>query len=200
MTSTTSLEILSWPMAVRVAILSSFSILWSHIPVGTSLLLKHKGSVHSILAEAYPEHKWVAFRFSRVPTDYWKRVKASYNNDALRDYLIWLGEQYCGIKFSGNETSDSKELEKWYTVTRTTLPSGSKQMLQQFGGLVKALQTAFPSHPWNPKLFQSKEGTKHQHHLSEITGRMFPSLCASIRFSLRLALFLLNFNNSIMQL
>src|SRR4051812_17575103 len=118
------------------------------------------GSIQRILENAYPDHKWESFKFARVPKFFWRDQRLQLNRTNVKDYLQWIGKEYCGIGPDG-------ALHKWYTVTRKGLPPHAPAMLRAFGGLARALAVAFPEHPWNDQRFDGSGASRSQDYLYE---------------------------------
>jgi hypothetical protein len=55
---------------------------------GTSLIQKYyASSLRNALSEAYPDHRWVSWRFSRVPSETWSDPANQ------KDFILWAKDQ-----------------------------------------------------------------------------------------------------------
>jgi hypothetical protein len=68
--------------------------------LGNGLSKKYHNSPSRLLAEVYPEHDWLPWKFDKCPQKYWDNV----NNK--RKFLDWAGKQL-----------NVKEMGDWYKVT-----------------------------------------------------------------------------------
>jgi hypothetical protein len=58
------------------------------------LLQKHyRDSLQEALSALYPHHAWQLWRFSKVPSNYWKTIAARNETQTLRDFLDYIGEK-----------------------------------------------------------------------------------------------------------
>jgi len=82
--------------------------------------------------------------------------------------MKWVGSEYCGIE-------DPADFDKWYTVTRKSLPPHTPPFLQAFGGLPNTLQIAFPDYNWDVNRFTGSGTSRTQEYLYEMIRRIYPS-------------------------
>ena len=107
---------------------------------GDSLLEKHGGWMWRLLSTVFPEHKWVASKFGRVPHGFWASL------DHQQTYLDNLGD-HLGVK--------EGELDGWYSITSTDfIQSGAGGLLKLYGdSLPKLLAAVYPNHQWDSAKF-----------------------------------------------
>jgi len=66
-----------------------------------------------LLRIAYPEHKWLPWKFAHKPVSFWRSL------DNQREYLDWLGKE---LKFT--------RMEDWYKITgKDFARNGGKRFL-----------------------------------------------------------------------
>jgi len=83
---------------------------------GGGLIHKFNGSVISLVRSAFPDHKWLPWKFVQLPKDFWT------NRQNVAEYMEWLAKKL-----------DIQSMDQWYNVKKTTFD-------QNFGTL--ALNTA----------------------------------------------------------
>eukprot|EP01114_Cavostelium_apophysatum_P020381 TRINITY_DN6811_c0_g1_i1.p1 TRINITY_DN6811_c0_g1~~TRINITY_DN6811_c0_g1_i1.p1 ORF type:complete len:459 (+),score=101.36 TRINITY_DN6811_c0_g1_i1:103-1479(+) len=101
---------------------------------GVQSLLSYYGrSLQKAIAASYPDHPWKTYRFSRVPTDFWKDP----NNH--RAFVEDLGKSLGFTTF-----------EDWYKVKEEDfLQHHGSGLLRHHGHFSKAVISVFPEHEWN---------------------------------------------------
>lgn len=110
---------------------------------GGDLLRKHH-SLPSLLQQAYPEHKWFTFKFTRVPVGFWT------TRENRLDFMRWLQDQL-----------SIKDMKDWNQLTADHLMKyGGSRMLSLFGNSVYSLlKDTFPTHYWDRDNWSSKRST-----------------------------------------
>jgi len=129
------------------------------LPGGHSLL-KHKfgSSLLTALSDAFPEHKWVPWRFSKSPAGLWKlqltSVMTASALDNRRAFFKWLGEKL-GVK----------RLEDWYHISFDEIvQNGGAGLLRNYynDSIYTALREIYPEHIWHPWEFtRLPKGSSH---------------------------------------
>lgn len=112
---------------------------------GGTMLVAHFGnSVYKAVMAVYPEHPWLPWKFVKAPRGFWHKPENQ------RWFLEWL---YSQLGFSS--------MEDWYKVRLSTIMEygGGGLMLIHKRSISKALQTAFPEHPWLPWKFAGTSTT-----------------------------------------
>jgi hypothetical protein len=106
---------------------------------GGPMPLFYGNSLSVALMELFPEHKWVIWRFSKVPEGFWDKV------ENRRSFFEWL---YKELKL--------KDTDGWYRVTRTSVAryGGSALLAMHQDSLPKTLQAIYPEHTFNIWRFQ----------------------------------------------
>lgn len=107
---------------------------------GTIMLTKvYGGSILQALQDAYPDHKWLPWRFSvGLPNKFWD------NKQNQREFMDWLGF-----------TLGYTQLEDWYSITTKELDqNGGNYLLQKFNDSpCDLVQSTFPEHNWKIWMF-----------------------------------------------
>ena len=67
---------------------------------GRVLFHKYKDSLYSLLSSVYPEHDWLAWRFSHTPRGYWDSI------DNQKKFMDWV---FTKLNY--------KDMGDWYRVT-----------------------------------------------------------------------------------
>jgi hypothetical protein len=100
---------------------------------GVTLLNKYLGSPIKLLQSIYPEHYWMIWKFSIVPTGYWDKPQNR------KEFVDWMGSEFGFTK-----------LEDWYNITRNQIKEkgGSTLLRKQDNSLIKLLQSVYPEHNW----------------------------------------------------
>ena len=122
---------------------------------GGVLLLKklYKGSLYYALSSVFPDHSWLAWKFSRVPFGFWDSLIHQ------KAFFDWLGKEF---EFS--------TLSNWYQVTKEVIDNrGGNSLLSKYDGSpAKALRSIYPEHEWiawkfnqvSPQFWANKENHK----------------------------------------
>lgn len=126
---------------------------------------KNRVALPKILAEKYPEHNWLPWKFEHygVPKGYWLNVE----NQRL--FLDWAGKKL-GVQ----------KMEDWYSIEGRQIIElkGGSTILHQQGGLVQALKAIYPDYDWKPEKFEQKHSgfwhdMSHQRQFVEELGKKF---------------------------
>eukprot|EP01126_Amoeba_proteus_P063446 TRINITY_DN8747_c0_g5_i1.p1 TRINITY_DN8747_c0_g5~~TRINITY_DN8747_c0_g5_i1.p1 ORF type:complete len:215 (-),score=55.83 TRINITY_DN8747_c0_g5_i1:512-1156(-) len=131
----------------------------SHIESPTTS--RETRSFRRLLMKAFPEHNWLIWKFSPIPTGFWN------NPDNVVKYLNWL-EGELGIK----------EKEDWYRISYDEISKlhGSK-LLKKYGGIPKILKAFYPHVKWDLKKFSPTTfGKKTQKRLKDSLQEVFTEL------------------------
>lgn len=108
--------------------------------LGGGLLGHFKGKVSSAIMDAFPEHEWEPWRFSRSPAGFWR----SQQNRAK--YFDWLS----------NKLSLTAK-DQWYRVSVAAVRAhDGAGILQRYSDSLEiALKEAYPDHKWDTWKFQT---------------------------------------------
>jgi hypothetical protein len=91
------------------------------------------------IMEAYPEHKWLEWKFLNVPKSFWGKKE-----NQLR-FFDWLGRDQLGLR----------SMEDWYYVSNDDIAKyGGIRLFAVHKSLADALKFVFPEHPWDLWKFQ----------------------------------------------
>lgn len=110
---------------------------------GATLLLRYGGSPSALLADTIPEHKWVPWKFDKLPRAFWDSME---NQKA---YFEWAARQLNVGAPSG-----------WYDVTTRQIHKergGSLLNSHYKGSLIQALRAVYHHHEWLPWMFKSTQ-------------------------------------------
>jgi hypothetical protein len=106
---------------------------------GGGLLLRYQNSLKRLLKEAYPNYRWLDWKFVQVPTGFWDQL------DNRIAYLRWLGK-----------TVGFKKAEDWYQLKLIHFSQNYGATLMIFHyehDLLKPLAELFPDHDFKPWMF-----------------------------------------------
>lgn len=97
--------------------------------------------LYDALIDAYPEHKFLVWRFSYVPRSFWR------SRENQRAVLDWIGDQLGVQKF-----------DDWYYVTLEQISAhrGARLIALHGDSLSATLRALYPEHTWKEWLFESK--------------------------------------------
>lgn len=124
---------------------------------GGGLLKLHKGSPITALMAAYPEHKWLAWKFKKELSGMWS------SQDNITGFLSDLSQKL-----------SIQTLDDWYRVDWVQLKQfGASTLLSKSRGLHDILKQQYPQHPWDPKRFL-QGGKKAQRWLVVTLKKLFP--------------------------
>jgi hypothetical protein len=126
----------------------------------TTVLHEHYGdSLVKALQTAYPEVKWLPWKFTRVPSGYWQ------HESNVRAYVEWAGAQLGVAK-----------LEDWHGVSVHQVRNlYGNTLLKMYGGLIKLLAAVYPNHPWESTMFKGPSSdSKSQRHLFHAIQTLMP--------------------------
>ena len=101
----------------------------------------YDGSFYHALQSVYPDHKWLAWKFSqKVPQGYWNDI----NNK--REFMNWLGKQL-----------DYQKMDDWYNISVKNITNyGGWNLLMKYNGSPsQILQSVYPEHKWIIWMFNS---------------------------------------------
>lgn len=99
---------------------------------GTLLRKYYSDSMFVAIPAIYPEHKWIPWKFERVPRGFWA------NQENQREFFDWLSKE---LGF--------KTLEEWYKLKKDVVRShGGSGLVNRFDSLATAIQVAFQNKPW----------------------------------------------------
>jgi hypothetical protein len=87
---------------------------------GINLLAKYEGSTKQLLAQIFPEYKWIPWEFAKASQNFWDDV----NNQ--RNYLNWAEKR---LKI--------KEMEDWYNITLAVIPACLIFILNQLNRMLR---------------------------------------------------------------
>ena len=122
--------------------------------IGGRKLLDKYGSMWGLISNVFPERKWHAFKFGRVPRGYWHSLEHQ------RDFL-----EYLAIQLNVKEG----DLDGWYRVSQTEVDKlGAGTLLDLYGGsFPKLLSAVYPNHPWDVTKFHAK----HRNYWSSLENQ-----------------------------
>src|SRR5689334_21048249 len=104
---------------------------------GNGLLCYYNGSPSKALQGVYPDHKWMVWRFGKVPKDYWDHLQGDHFEK--KRMLDWLGEQLSITK-----------MDDWYRVSleqiRKVVPLSR---LNNNSSVSNMLRSVYPEHKWD---------------------------------------------------
>ena len=101
----------------------------------------YDGSFYHALQSVYPDHKWLAWKFSqKVPQGYWNDI----NNK--REFMNWLGKQL-----------GYQKMDDWYNLHWKDIAKyGGWSLLMKYNGSPsQILQSVYPEHKWIIWMFNS---------------------------------------------
>jgi hypothetical protein len=110
---------------------------------GGSLLLHYGGSPYSLLLSVFPDHKWIPWKFYKLPRTFWDDIANQ------KSFFEWAAAE---LGF--------RDLAGWYDVsTRQVHHLGGGSLLNnKYGGsLANALMVAHPKHDWLPWEFKTTQ-------------------------------------------
>jgi len=130
-------------------------------------LLDRSGSVMGLLAEAFPAHRWEAWRFRRVPNNTWK-AKDGQSSDKLsllRDFVL-AKEKEIGIS----------RREDWYRVSADQLRRyGLIHIIKSHRTLAHLLKVVYPDYNWIAEQFSVPSKKAIQRLLRFFFELLFPN-------------------------
>jgi hypothetical protein len=112
----------------------------SHFVANRGRAVIHQQELHKLIPEAFPEHKWLPWKFANS--------KEVFEDGKIQGkFLDWLGKQL------GCETK-----EDWYQVTpKQVSDNGGGALLKRYDdSLLQALEFVSPDHAWQPWRFESE--------------------------------------------
>jgi len=135
-----------------------YAVTKQHIhKVGADGLLRfHKNSFASATIEAFPNHKWVLWRFDEKKHDrsFWRKIgkaftakirdnekfstlEANVASDVVEDYMKYLASKH-----------NIQELAQWNSLSFKSLGSADIRRLKLLGGRWTLLAKLYPDYPW----------------------------------------------------
>eukprot|EP01122_Echinamoeba_exundans_P016844 TRINITY_DN8668_c0_g1_i1.p1 TRINITY_DN8668_c0_g1~~TRINITY_DN8668_c0_g1_i1.p1 ORF type:complete len:358 (-),score=18.10 TRINITY_DN8668_c0_g1_i1:317-1390(-) len=98
-------------------------------------------SLHDALADSYPEHKFLPWRFTYVPHSFWNSLQNQ------RDFMDWIGNQL-----------NIQQMKDWYSVSLEQMSKFRAERLIAVHGdsLSATLRAVYPEHEWQEWMFESR--------------------------------------------
>jgi hypothetical protein len=126
---------------------------------GGGILKRYGGSLFKALQTVYPEHPWDVYDPRRnKPQKFWQ------DPAHVREFMEWL-KGPLGI----NRPKD------WERVSLSQFCRfGGGRVLQQYGSLLKILQTVYPNETWKPRAFSNRAKKSAQRWLYLKVKELFP--------------------------
>jgi len=112
--------------------------------IGLGLVWYYKDSILAAVEAEYPEHRWRAWNFSRLPQDYWTDLAARFALDEpkaleeTKDYLKDVAEAY-GVATKHSSEFRAQLMEKITNDTNKDAVRTIVKRLAHFGGLEAVL-------------------------------------------------------------
>jgi len=102
---------------------------------GGGLLERYGGSISTLLADVFPDHDWVPWKFSKAPQNYWESL--DNQKKFLDDVAKKIG-------------ASSSNMEPWYQMTKEAFRKfGGGSLLTRYNNSVsKMLIAIYPHHNW----------------------------------------------------
>lgn len=124
---------------------------------GSSLIQLYQKNLFVALSTIYPEHKFKAWKFFRIPRGFWNQPAH------IREMMSDISEQLHITK-----------LDDWYRVTwQQFVDLGAAQIIRKFGTISGLLQYVYPDYEWNLTKFLV-QGKKTQKWLQLMIEQLFP--------------------------
>jgi len=129
---------------------------------GSGLLKYYNGSVSLSIMSEFPNHKWLPWKFSQAPRNWWDNIVEAFFKrpseaipptnmtavDYIREYLAELAHERNIASLADWESNLSN-------VTKS-LSGTVGDRINQLGGLHHILQVVYPHHEWR---FLKEEGS-----------------------------------------
>jgi hypothetical protein len=132
---------------------------------GAGILAKFNRSLPTALQNAYSDHEWDMWKFSRLPRNYYA------SDEHRKDVLARIASE---LKITS--------LEHWYGVSAVQIKKLGARQLLKYGedgqGLYAVLRQSYPDHTWYPWLFAStangywSDQRMHRLYLNWLAGRL----------------------------
>jgi hypothetical protein len=113
--------------------------------IGFGLLGHYDGYIYNALREAFPDHRWLPWKFSKIPESAWR--DESLQMDFLKQLATKLGV---------------KDYQDWYRLGARALKQepGGRSLLRHHGGtdnaaMLRLLQTVYPNVDWQQSEFDA---------------------------------------------